>query len=231
MGYYGNNDYRDFLAHHGILGMHWGIRRYQSYDVGYQRKGGEDGVERIYGSRSRGDNNRNSRKIVKKVVTAAALIGVGYWVGKHPDQAKNAASIVAKTLPKIGKKAVTTSVKGAKVTAKFVAKQAPKVAKSTVSGGKKAVKVLPKVGKNAYKGAKAASRVMVKVGKKTYQGSKAASKWTAKVLKKIAASGKTLKTNPSSIDIVNKAKNGGDSVYGVINAKKGGSSIRAVLRK
>ena len=38
--YYGANDYRDYLAHHGVVGMHWGIRRYQPYGIGYQRKGG-----------------------------------------------------------------------------------------------------------------------------------------------------------------------------------------------
>jgi hypothetical protein len=33
----------DYLVHHGILGMKWGIRRYQPYGHGYDRKGGETG--------------------------------------------------------------------------------------------------------------------------------------------------------------------------------------------
>ena len=34
----------DYLAHYGILGMHWGIRRFQPYSV-RGRKSGEGGKE------------------------------------------------------------------------------------------------------------------------------------------------------------------------------------------
>lgn len=44
--YNGNNDWRDYcLAHHGIMGMHWGIRRFQPYSVTGPRKGGKTGKE------------------------------------------------------------------------------------------------------------------------------------------------------------------------------------------
>ena len=33
------------LAHHGVRGMHWGIRRFQPYGTGYDRKGGKTGKE------------------------------------------------------------------------------------------------------------------------------------------------------------------------------------------
>lgn len=44
MIYYGANDYRDYLSHHGVVGMHWGIRRYQPYSVA-PRASGKGGKE------------------------------------------------------------------------------------------------------------------------------------------------------------------------------------------
>lgn len=45
MMYYGGNDYRDYLAHYGVEGMKWGIRRYQPYSYTGGRKGGKTGKE------------------------------------------------------------------------------------------------------------------------------------------------------------------------------------------
>ena len=57
--YYGNNDWRDYcLAHHGIMGMHWGIRRFQPYSTTGPRKGGKTGKEiGLAGRLARGFSN------------------------------------------------------------------------------------------------------------------------------------------------------------------------------
>lgn len=34
-----NYDYEEYLEHHGILGMRWGVRRYQNFDGSYTREG------------------------------------------------------------------------------------------------------------------------------------------------------------------------------------------------
>ena len=37
--FYASNDYRVYLAHHGIKGMKWGVRRYRNYDGSYTQAG------------------------------------------------------------------------------------------------------------------------------------------------------------------------------------------------
>ena len=109
--FYPENDYRNYLEHHGILGMKWGVRRFQNKDGSYtsagkQRYGnGRSGAKEEAGSgRSGGkdlDNSKNKvsglgfskqyknddefRKDVLKKNPFAAIANVdaAKWVGEH----------------------------------------------------------------------------------------------------------------------------------------------------
>lgn len=57
-----NNQYSEFLQHHGIKGMHWGIRRFQPYPKGH--KGGKEVGEAGKSKREK-KKNKVERKIEK----------------------------------------------------------------------------------------------------------------------------------------------------------------------
>lgn len=70
-----NNDWRDYeLTHHGILGMHWGIRRYQNPDGSLT----EAGKER-YGTRGNYEAKKAHAKQVRRNV-ANTMITAAYYV-------------------------------------------------------------------------------------------------------------------------------------------------------
>ena len=95
--FYSKNDYRNYIAHFGVKGMKWGVRRYQNANGSYtsagkRRYGVGDGqsyspVGRRGGGSASPDQRTARRARLKKAALAvggaAALAGAGYLAYKH----------------------------------------------------------------------------------------------------------------------------------------------------
>lgn len=112
-----DDDYKDYLAHYGVVGMRWGIRRYQPYSYTGKRKDGKTG---------------------KEVGAAAKLGRSAKSVGE--DVVKAAKKAVKNGSAKVKKAAV----KGAKSAAKAIREEGPGVAKAVGKGALTAGKLAGK---------------------------------------------------------------------------------------
>lgn len=70
MIYYGGNDYRDYIAHYGVVGMKWGVRRYQPYSYTEGRDGFRKGKE-MGVARKLGDTAKRAGSAIKSSVKRA----------------------------------------------------------------------------------------------------------------------------------------------------------------
>lgn len=98
------NDFKDYLAHHGILGMKWGIRRFRNYDGSltnagrkrYDSPGNLRYKKTAKEQEARKEKRRTRAKQIAKGLAAAALVGgAGYAAYKLN---KKAAPALAKAM-------------------------------------------------------------------------------------------------------------------------------------
>lgn len=135
---------QSYLAHHGIKGQRWGVRRYQNADETWTKAGKERYGDSDDGGEERKAFSSTKKKVAIGVATGAAVIAgtvlTAYLVKKHG--AKSVADIVDKApagkeipTPKVEPKQVLEKVvKSASTTAAPVSQiSAPRVSVSKPS--------------------------------------------------------------------------------------------------
>ncbi len=131
----------DYLEHHGIKGMKWGVRRYQNADGSLTAAGRKRRSEMT--SEEKHEQNKKVAKVGAKVAAGMTVAAAAYYVHKHPEaigkvmsQFKNTKmSSVSQATVNAGKKCVQEAIAGAKEGAKEAMKEAPKkAAKAVVTG-------------------------------------------------------------------------------------------------
>lgn len=101
------------LAHYGVKGMHWGIRRYQNADgsltsAGKKRYGSGDGGEKATTKKKR--NQMSDEELAKRIQRLERETKLKDLEKKNADDGKAYAKEILKD---IGKRVITTAATGA----------------------------------------------------------------------------------------------------------------------
>lgn len=98
------NRCEEVLAHHGVKGMHWGIRRYQPYPKGYKGDGKYTGSDASVNLKNKLSSLNPKKKFLKRrrITLNSAGLGVelGKTVNKYHMEKDNAVNEYMRTNPK-----------------------------------------------------------------------------------------------------------------------------------
>ena len=140
------HDYNE-LYHHGILGQHWGIRRFQNEDgtrttAGKKREREAVAAENHSLSKPRKGLSDNQKTLLKTAATIGVGLGVAYGRTKLKSALGGSSFAIGKNVTK------------------FALQNAPKVPAYAIKGFGKTVKV----GKMAVKGSIKVGKTLMKTG-------------------------------------------------------------------
>lgn len=164
-----------YLAHFGIKGQHWGIRRGPPYPLDAKTK--HDGVKRPSHKMSSADT-RNGKAITKKALiaigaTAAVAVGVGVAIKFANNKSSSSAINVVKTVEAAIKKNADVPIESLDETFSETKKEVPKAADTVISNAKKEVEqhvvTPPDSSAKAFPNAKEFSKRIEAVHKKTLE--------------------------------------------------------------
>lgn len=174
MEYYGGNDYRSYLSHHGIKGMKWGVRRFQNSDGtstaagkkrnGQEKKSGFTPMRKL-AEHQRRKQEKTTARYKKKYKISDKQADSVYNYGKQKRYSKKHTEHIARNIKKANGNLVLADIRalGQEL---FV--------KAAITGAAVAVLSTPQGRRAVAKGAVATARAINSVAKTTAKAARAA---------------------------------------------------------